>query len=72
MRTGGIILRGENPKYSGKTLSSVTSSITNPIWTSLVLNPDKGGERLVSNRLTNGKAYVPYLDQSLYAACGIP
>jgi hypothetical protein len=43
MSTGGIILGGEDPKYSENTLSSVTSSTTNPIWTSLVLNPDKGG-----------------------------
>jgi hypothetical protein len=50
MSIGGIILRGEDPKYSEKTLSSVTSPTTNPIWTSLVLNPDKGGERPVNNR----------------------
>jgi hypothetical protein len=72
MSTGGIILRGEDPSYSEKTLSTVTSSTTNPIWTSLVLNPDKDGEGPVTNRLTNGKAYVPYLDQSLHAAYRVP
>jgi hypothetical protein len=72
MSTGGIILRREDPKYSEKTLSRVTSSTTNPIWTSLVLNPDKGGERSVINRLTNGKVYVPYLDHSLLTPNRIP
>jgi len=67
MSTGGIKLRGENPKYSEKTLSSVTSTTTNPTWTSFVMNTNKCGERPVTNRLTNGKEYVLYLPQSLKA-----
>jgi len=68
MGTGGIKLREENPKYSEKTLSSVTSSTTNPIWTYFVMNTNKCGERPVTNRLTNGKKYVLYLPQSLNPA----
>jgi len=41
MSTGGIKLRGENPKNSEKTLSSVTSTITNTMWTSFVMNTNK-------------------------------
>jgi hypothetical protein len=37
-----------------------------------VIEPGKGGERRVTNGLTNGKAYVSYLDQSLHAAYGNP
>lgn len=61
MSTVGIILRGEDPKYSEKTLSRVTSPTTNPIWNFFLLNPNKGGETPVTNGLTNGKEYVPYL-----------
>ena len=68
MSTGGIKLRGENPKNSEKTLSSVTSTITNTMWTSFVMNTNKWGERPVTNRLTNGKEYVLYLPHSLKAA----
>ena len=72
MSTGGIILRGEDHKYSEKDLSSVTSSTINSIWTSLVLNPGKGRETPVNNGLTNGKAYVSYLDKRLHSAYGNP
>ena len=61
-------LTGEDPKYSEKSLSSVTSPTTNPIWTFLLLNTKKSGETPITNRLINGKVYVPYLVHSLYTA----
>jgi len=61
---------GEDLKYSEKTMASVTSPTTNPIWNFVFLNSNKGGEKPVTNRLTNGKEYVPYFFHRLNAAYG--
>jgi hypothetical protein len=36
------------------------------------MNPGKGGERPVNNRLKNGKAYLPCFEKYLQAAFGFP
>jgi hypothetical protein len=47
-------LTGENRRTRRKTCPSATLSITNPTWTDPVSKPGLRGERLATNRQSNG------------------
>jgi hypothetical protein len=57
-------LTGENRSTRRKTCPSATLSTTNPTWTDPGSNPGLRGERLATNRLSNGTACDSSLLQS--------
>jgi hypothetical protein len=53
---GGMKLTRGKAKNMEETCPSAALPTTNPTWTDLGLNPGLHGERLTTNRLSNGTA----------------
>jgi hypothetical protein len=56
IKSGGIILTGENSRTRRKPCRNATLSTTSPTWIALGANPSLCGEKPVTNRLNNDTA----------------